>query len=420
MLKLISNNSLFKKVFHYVNSGMINIIFLFISGLIVARIYGPGFLGKLSLYTVVCSIIAHAVTLGTGQAFLMEISSRSSKISNTFSSLMFTYVIGASLLGIFYVKYNQDLDVLLFLLVLIEIAIMRNIKEKLIQGVFRVENNTNALYLVNFLSGFGKLLITIICAIWFFNYYYLQLGFTIISIIVVLTSLFIIKNSSKLKFRLNFRELKNIYLSGIPFFITTLSIIGNDYASTIILSKFTNNHDLGQYSAALKIITMFLLIYGLVSQAIFPEIRKNYIDNDYILLSKNIKSSKKILLGSSFLIIVLFLCFGKFIVNVLYGQEFKDSYLIMTILSSMLVGSALNMILFPLLQVMNKRKIVIYLSFFCATLNILLNFLFILFWGVIGAAIASSLAMIIGGIITNIIASKQLTKWRINNEFEKK
>lgn len=146
-------------------------------------------------------------------------------------------------------------------------------------------------------------------------------------------ALIIVKNNFKIKFSIvKMSELKEQLVDGWEVFLSTMAISLYTVCNTLILGLFTNNTIVGYYASAEKIINAGTGIITPISQTIYPHV------NGLIVKSKEqgLTFIKKILYGMSGLTLIMaivLLIFAEKIVNIVLGDLYSNSIIVVQILS---------------------------------------------------------------------------------------
>jgi len=175
---------------------------------------------------------------------------------------------------------------------------------------------------------------------------YFVLIIVLTSIIGGIVSMYILfKYESIYPVPISISEIINNTKSSFPFFISnSLNTIKQQTANIIIGSNFSMN-DVAVYDLAMKVFTVPTLLVSSINNVLFPR-----------LISSNLKLKLKIISIENFIgvgIVVFLLLTGKYIIQFLGGEEMKEAYLVLVILSFSVftilsVGAIFYFILIPL------------------------------------------------------------------------
>ncbi len=146
-------------------------------------------------------------------------------------------------------------------------------------------------------------------------------------------ALWIIFKNFEIKFNLpsTYRLIYDLK-EGWYLFISTVAISLYTITNTFILGLFTNNTIVGYYSAAEKIIRALQKLYRPLTQAIYPYISKLMKQST----ERGVKFIQKITFivgGMTFSISLLTFIFTDAIVNLLLGDKYQESIIVLKILS---------------------------------------------------------------------------------------
>ncbi len=169
----------------------------------------------------------------------------------------------------------------------------------------------------------------------------------------------------------------------------------NTQVDSILIGYYLNPTEVGIYAVAVLLAQTLTLIPNAVQQVTGPVITRLYAKGDLIGVRKIVFSTVK----RSFLVSVamagLIGIFGKLLITLLFTAEFLLAYIPLLIL---LVGKSLYT---PIMAVgftlagIGKVTVRFYIAAACGVLNILLNIFLIPSAGITGAAIATTIALIV-------------------------
>lgn len=162
------------------------------------------------------------------------------------------------------------------------------------------------------------------------------------------------------------------------------------YADILIIGAILDNQSVAFYAAASK--TASLACFGLtaVNLIIAPKLSQLHSQNKVKLMETHLIQSSLIIIGLTLPLCFLLILFGQPILR-LFGGGFGEAYWVMIIL---LIGQTVNAMAGSVSLVLSMTGRQMQASFIIgagALANILLNFLFIPYWGTTGAAWASTI-----------------------------
>lgn len=174
--------------------------------------------------------------------------------------------------------------------------------------------------------------------------------------------------------------------------LTALLINLNYSVDVFFLKNMGTATELGLYSTALGIINYFWLLPDAFKEVLLSKFTKTNS-------SKAVLTSIKISLLTIISLIIIFIIFGRFAINILYGEEFLGSYLVTVILSLGAVSMVFYKIIGVVLLAEGKRWAYFFSLLISVILNIVANIFFIPIFGMYGAAYASVISYSVCGII---------------------
>jgi O-antigen/teichoic acid export membrane protein len=387
--KLINNDYFFSflnKIF-LVLIGLTNSIFL-------NRFLGPTVKGEYSFLLSILNFLVLFLNLGIYQTYPYFKKNSLFDSKNIYFNLMFIQFLFYSLITIFIFIFSNSLTLKLisgliplsvFSIQLSFIAMVENFRLKNVIYIV-----SNLIYTISIIIAF--LFLPNVVAIPILLLYFKD-------ILIILTLLFKFKFKFTL-FRINLTILFKVIRFGFFPMLSAFLITANYQIDILILNLFVNFEQIGFYSVGIGLAGQAWVITDSLKEVFFSKsIKQNLV--------KEIVFGIKMNLYLILVIISLFYIFGRHIILFLYGAEFINSYIVTIIL---FIG-VIPMIFFKLINTSflvegNSRLSFIVLSI-SVVLNVLLNFLFIGKYGIIGAALASVVSYSFCGIIYLLIfASK--------------
>ena len=177
-----------------------------------------------------------------------------------------------------------------------------------------------------------------------------------------------------------------------------------------MLGILSTSYEVGVYRIALKLSLFTSFTLSAVNSIAAPKFSELYWNGDNKKLKYVTKFSSKIIFFTSFPVFIIILFYGKFLLSV-FGTAFVAGYTALVILSS---GQLINASCGPIGTLMNmvgKQKEFMIITVISVIINIILNYILILKFQSIGAAIATTISTIIINISTSFVVYKNFGYW---------
>lgn len=238
---------------------------------------------------------------------------------------------------------------------------------------------------------------------------------TIITLIIDIMNVIICikKLEMKASFRNpDFRLLKDIFVFSIFIAINQIIDQVNWQTDKVILGKLVNGGAVAVYAVGAQINTMFTSFSTAISSVFAPKINmivaKNDVDMDTQLTKLFIRVGR-IQWYLLFLILIGFAFFGKFFINIWAGEGYENAYIVALLLMSPAIVPLIQNIGIEVQRAKNKHRFRSITYAIMALINIVISIFLAKAYGEIGAAIGTSISLIIAnGIVMNIYYQNKL------------
>lgn len=341
--------------------------------------------GEYSYIMKVVEVLYILCSIGLGQAYATFRKRGEEKLRDAFVFLGFLQSVlvlacGIAIVHIFSIDYGitivvlTSLSVLKFIFSMIAV-IEKNILRNIIQVVI------NILYVMVL----AILFFTDICSL---NSVLLCYGIVEVTRIILLCLLYRLKPSFR---QLSCATIRDIYKIGFTTMILMLLVTLNYSIDTVMIRNMSSSYSTGIYSVGVNFASMFLMIPDAFKDVLFGDASKKNFD------SHTAYSAIKVSIGISVIGIIGWLLLGKFAINLLYGNEYLNSYSVTAILFFGCISLTFFKILQPIFIADGNQVVAcVYLGISVVS-NIAANYFLIPSMDYIGAAIASVISYSVCG-----------------------
>lgn len=192
-----------------------------------------------------------------------------------------------------------------------------------------------------------------------------------------------------------------------------LTVVGGlqlmySYIDIILLGTFHSNKDVGIYRAVGQLGTLVVFGLSAINQMLHSHFAKLYAANEMKKLQKIVTYSSFAIFAVAALPSVVFIVFGEFILNILFGEAFIAGTLPLIILTIGQLANATFGSVGALLNMTGHEKDAMRGMFYSLGVNLVLGFILIPLYGMIGAATSTAISLIIWNAILRYYVKKRL------------
>lgn len=187
---------------------------------------------------------------------------------------------------------------------------------------------------------------------------------------------------------------------GIFPMLSALLITMNYNIDIIILRFFEGFEQIGYYSVGVALANQVWLVPDAFKEVLFSKTAQDdSIDDIKISIKVNLYISLAIIAGITLL--------GKPLLVILYGAEYLPSYAVTVIIFIGLIPMIFYKMIISLFNAKGKQKLSFWILLLSAIINIIMNFILIPIYGIIGAAVASVFSYSICGVLFTYIFMRE-------------
>ncbi|WP_306353550.1 lipopolysaccharide biosynthesis protein [Flavobacterium sp. '19STA2R22 D10 B1'] len=310
-----------------------------------------------------------------------------------------SFVIGLNLALVFLLllfgKYifallNSNIDFYPYIVIAI-LTNFFNIFSVLPSALYRLLEKPLLLTIINVSRGIVTLVITLVLVM-YFDYTALGVLYAALIVNVVYAFVFLYTTRNYIIWNFNFPQIKKILIFSLPLVPGTLAYYVTTISDRILIDKYLNLNDLGIYSTAATLaLILNIFSYG-AYKAFEPFIFKNWGNEGFLKTFENIRN------GFVYILLIGVLClsiFSKEFYLIMTNVKFHSAYWFVPMIIIGVYSSSLSMLYGTIITAKEKTKVNSLISIIGAAISIVLNVLFLPRFGLITAALVSSLAMTI-------------------------
>ncbi len=208
--------------------------------------------------------------------------------------------------------------------------------------------------------------------------------------------------------KVSYKKIKYLLSEAYPLILSGAIFIFFTRVDQVMLGNISGDESVGIYAVAVKISEGWMFIPGIIAISLFPAML-NARKNDYSLYLRRTQHLLNLMaiLGVSVGIGIVFIASP--FVNLLFGEDYSVSSLVLIIHIWGMVFNAISIISFRYFLAEGLQIYSFYRAFAGLILNIILNYFLIPIYGPVGAAVATVISQVFSVYLLNSISSKTRT-----------
>jgi len=408
--KFINNNTnkpIFLNILWLFFDNIIKIVGGLIIGILVARYFGPSDFGTYNYAISIVSFFMVFSSLGLDNVVIREIINQK-ELSNEILGSAFVLKYLACLVSfsilISYIAFSDGFIKNVELFVAIVASCMFFQAFDTLSFLFKANLQSKYVVIVTNVAYVFVLFLKLVVVYFGCSLYALSWTVPIESFIVALGFIFsYLHNKFSYKnWIFNKRTAIRLLKDSWPIMLTNLSIMTYMRIDQIMIGSMLGVKEVGIYSAAIKLAELFYFIPNIIVSSFFPDVVNLYKINIDLFYSK-LQKLYNLMAFLSYTIIILSTVFARQVINMLFGKDYNDAYLILLILIWSMLWVYLSFVRSIFLNTVNWPKIYFFLAIIGSVTNVALNIVFIPLFGLYGAAWASLISYFFAGFLSCFI-----------------
>ena len=193
-----------------------------------------------------------------------------------------------------------------------------------------------------------------------------------------------------------------------PLFLAGFTFLFMGYADKIILGIYMTPVDIGIYTAAFTIAGLMLFVFTAFSFNFRPVVAEYFAVKDISGMKKLYSSVTKWIFLLTFPALIYLIFYSRDVIWLIYGESFTTGYLALIVLSMGIAMNGLVGLTGGILIAIKKTKLNLLSEIIGAVSNVGLNIILIPKFGIIGAAIGTSVSISLRNISSLAFVYKEL------------
>lgn len=369
-----------------------------LSGIIIARVYGVEITGTVSILQSVTSLLALFGIMGTNVALI-----RLTQINSVTSFSLYKQVYhlslynsliwggaGLVLLQIFPSFFYSDINLIYLLLSTLFLFSY----EQIAIAYLRSKKDVKGYALSIIIPSFLRFLLLFISLLFVLEKFPVYLVFCMPLITSLLLFSYINKYHKREVVFTNYSNI-NILKIGFPMMLTESMYVLISNVDTLMIASILSASHAGVYSIGIGLVLMLTMTISAVQAFSAPKFSEFHHSGDTQKLELLAKQTSKITFFSVAPLVLILIVFGRYLLEVIYGESFVAGYPALIIMAVAFLVKAVCGLSGVFLNMTGNEKIYFKIAAFSCGVNIFLNYILIPKFGITGAAISTAISIMI-------------------------
>lgn len=406
-----------KNSFYTLISNIIIICIGFLTSFIISRMLGAELQGVYNLAVLIPNMMYNFLNFGQDTSTMYFLSNRTIKkreAINNMLPILLIYTVISTLFGglfVFMLKDSMFNEVpyltLIFALLISPLTFFNNNLSAILksEGKFTVFNKIQII---------NKIIYFVICTLlFFFINVNLVIAGNIIILVISIITMWRKLELGKVKFKFNKEYQKKSISYGFKSYLANMITFLNYRLDTFLIKALSKSTmAVGQYGVSVSLAEQVWVFASAISSVMFPYVTSIESDEEK---SKVTSTTFKIVMVVTFFVIVV-LFFASNLIGLIYGSDYNESILPLKVLLVGIFSLSLGKILANDIAARGKPELNAVSNLVGLVINVSFNILFIPRFGIIGAAMATSISYTLTSIIF-LISFLKLTKLSLKDLF---
>ena len=229
------------------------------------------------------------------------------------------------------------------------------------------------------------LLVTAQDLVWF------AFSYALTDFVLAIVLVFFYKKEGGQRLKYSFEKGKVLLLGSYHFVLADIMSAIYGYSDRIMIGKMMTDADVGFYTTAAAVSTMWLFVPSAIIKSFRPTIMEFKEKGDIKMYNRRLQQLMSSVFWLSAVVAIVLTVLGRLAIHILYGDQYLPATtpLVFLVWSTVFAVTSMTRQIWILTE--GKNKYVKHFTFIGAVLNVILNLIFIPLWGIWGAAIATLL-----------------------------
>lgn len=365
-------------------------------GILSARYLGPSNYGLISYGTALVSFFMSFCTLGINSVIIKDFFDYPDEQGTTLGTsigmrFLSTLCSAVLVVGISFVLDYGEWETIV-IVALCSISLLFHVLDTIMywfQYKYKSNITAIAIFVAYLATSIYKIILLILnkSVVWF------AFATSVDYIVSGLLLLFFYKKHKGPKLAFSWKKGKSLLKQSHHYILSGMMVAIYGQTDKLMLKQMMSEETVGYYATAVAVCSMWTFVLTAIIDSMYPTIVQSFKKGTEEFNKRNRQLYALVFYISAF-VSVVFVIFGDFGIKILYGEEYLPAATPLKIITWYTAFSYFGVARNAWMVCNEKQKYLKYIYITAAVLNVLMNCVFIPFWGATGAAVASLVTQI--------------------------
>lgn len=379
-----------------------------IVGVLMARYLGSSDFGLINYVSTITSMFLPIAQLGQQSIIVKEIVTSDENDNIVLGSSMFICFLSSlacyilCLIVVYIINYNE-IDTIICCALYSIILFFES--TQLIIYWFQAKLLSKYASIISLIAYLLMILYRVILLCFKSKVYFFALSYSIDLLFISIFSYIIYHNITNKRLMISKNKCKSLFNRGKHFIIPGMLVTLLSQTDKVMLKNMINNSAIGIYAIAMACASMTSFIFVPIIDSLRPNTLEK-INKSFDSFNNSIVELYSIIIYLGIIVGLLMCLFSNVIVQFIYGNEYINASSVLVIVIWHTIFSYVGAVRDIWIIGYNKQYILTPLNIIGVLLNIILNYFFIKYFGICGAAFATLISMFFVYVVLGMVVSE--------------
>ncbi len=219
----------------------------------------------------------------------------------------------------------------------------------------------------------------------------------------------IYRDGKSIGFRLKFRfaAIRSMIHESLPFILSTAFLTIHSQADPLLLDRISTSKEVSAFGAGMRVLSALIFLPAVFTAVIGPTVTHATVTKDFEKVRSTLDRSLRLLITSAFFIAIMLSVSSELVMSILFGTDkYSDAAPLVKIFGWTFIPICFTAFITDIAVAEGKFWLPVLFTSIIMIISIVCDFLFIPLYGALGSAIAKCISVTIGSIVLLMVSNR--------------